>query len=542
MLSGDPLPRRVLIWCHSMGNASIHTSAGGVVSAGDIQTARAGALALEAGGNAVDAVVAAGFAAFVCEVALCGPLGGGVMVGHLPERGEFAVDFFGRTPDSADPNQRTSNSGKHLSISGLPVRVSKWWGRSPDLPLPVCWSHENGVNYLLVAEPAVLLGRNGFEVGAPMAYILELISTIFAYTPESKALCLTEDGRLPQAGERLFNAPLGDILESIAARPAALKDLLGAFAEEFGPAKGGLVTERDIREMSVSYLSPVKVPMRDWTMSTMPAPSSGGCLIALGLRLLEGIGDRAAFMSPEHLVEVALTQRLLLEVRAADFDEKIHDPAFVAGLLSDERIEHLRTCLGRTAEVHPDNPLGSTTQISVIDGAGGVIGMTLTNGEGWPGSSGNGHSDNNLLGEADINPRGFHVDPPGTHMATMMAPTIARQANGNVVALGSGGSNRLRNAIMMTLCNLVEYGVAPQEAVLAPRLHVEATQAGFELNFEDADQAPGVLEALQEIFPATTIFPGRNMFRRRSPAFRLNDTLFGVGDPRRGESIVVPTA
>ena len=95
-----------------MGNASIHTSAGGVVSAGDIQTARAGALALEAGGNAVDAVVAAGFAAFVCEVALCGPLGGGVMVGHLPEYGEFAVDFFGRTPGLGGPKPKDLEFGE----------------------------------------------------------------------------------------------------------------------------------------------------------------------------------------------------------------------------------------------------------------------------------------------------------------------------------------------------------------------------------------------------------------------------------------------
>jgi len=528
-----------------MGTSSTLVSHGGVVSAGDIQTAQAGAFALQAGGNAVDAVVAAGFAAFVCEVALCGPLGGGVMVARLPEHGELAVDFFGRTPGLGGPKPKDLEFGEAsidfgvatqsfrvgrgaaalgLALPGL-LEFHQRWGR---LPLP------------LVAEPAVRLGREGFEVGPPMAYILKLISSIFAYTPESEALCL-KDGRLPAAGERLFNSALGDVLEAVAANPRVLNDLLGDFALEFGPSKGGLVTERDIREMELSYLDPVKVKMRDWTMTTMPAPSSGGCLIALGLRLLEGIRERAEFLSADHLIEVALTQRLLLEVRTPEFDEQIHDSAFVRELLSDRKLLELRDCLGRPAAVHPDNPLGSTTQISVIDSEGGVIGMTLTNGEGCgrvlPGT---GIQINNLLGEADINPRGFHTDPPGTHMATMMAPTIATHPGGDIAALGSGGSNRLRNAIMMTLCNLIEYGASPLDAVLAPRLHLEAAQDGFELNIEDADQQAGVLDQLREVFPRSTLFPGRNMFFGGvHSAFVLDGNVYGVGDPRRGGQSVL---
>jgi gamma-glutamyltranspeptidase/glutathione hydrolase len=233
---------------------------------------------------------------------------------------------------------------------------------------------------------------------------------------------------------------------------------------------------------------------------------------------------------------VALAQRLLLDLRVPDFDEKLHDRAFVAHLLSDAHITELRDCLGHDATVHPDNHLGSTTQISVIDHEGGVAAMTLTNGEGCgcvlPGT---GIEVNNLLGEADINPRGFHCDPPGTRMATMMAPTIARHPSGDLIALGSGGSNRLRNAIMMTLCNLIEYEQSAEAAVTAPRIHLEALAQGFDLNIEVAEHAPSTLEGLAEIFPKITEFPGRNMFFGGvHTVLRQDGEFLGIGDARRG--------
>jgi len=125
-------------------------------------------------------------------------------------------------------------------------------------------------------------------------------------------------------------------------------------------------------------------------------------------------------------------------------------------------------------------------------------------------------------------------------MATMMAPTIATRANGDLVALGSGGSNRLRNAIMMTLCNLIEYEKSPLEAVMAPRVHLEAADGDFELNVENADQGEGVLDDLKEVFPHMTLFPGRNMFFGGvHSAFLLNGEVHGVGDPRRGGQSVI---
>ena len=120
-------------------------------------------------------------------------------------------------------------------------------------------------------------------------------------------------------------------------------------------------------------------------------------------------------------------------------------------------------------------------------------------------------------------------------MSTMMAPTLGLNSSGDLIALGSGGSNRLRNAIMMTLCNLIEFGREPADAVSAPRVHLEASAGDFELNVEVAEHADDILEGLAEVFPRTIRFPDRNMFFGGvHTALSLNGELSGVGDARRG--------
>src|SRR5262249_15380725 len=157
---------------------------------------------------------------------------------------------------------------------------------------------------------------------------------------------------------------------------------------------------------------------------------------ALGLRLLEGVG-RSPYLSREHVLLVAKAQEALLAERDESFAERCADPDLVKALLSDERV--------RIAREHArNNLLGSTTHISVLDDRGMALSLTLTNGEGCghvvPGT---GMIANNLLGEEDLHPRGFHRDAPGTPLSTMMAPTILSRGSDRI-ALGSGGSNRLR--------------------------------------------------------------------------------------------------
>ena len=118
-----------------------------------------------------------------------------------------------------------------------------------------------------------------------------------------------------------------------------------------------------------------------------------------------------------------------------------------------------------------------TTHISVADAGGNLASLTLSNGEGssyvLPGS---GIMLNNMLGEEDLNPGGFHRLPAGVRLASMMTPTIARLSDGGQIALGSGGSNRIRSAILQVLLNVLEFDMDLEQAVNAPRLHLERDQ------------------------------------------------------------------
>jgi gamma-glutamyltranspeptidase/glutathione hydrolase len=175
--------------------------------------------------------------------------------------------------------------------------------------------------------------------------------------------------------------------------------------------------------------------------------------------------------------------------------------------------------------------LGSTTHISVLDGDGRACSVTCTNGEGSgvvvPGT---GVHLNNIMGEEDLNPMGFHHFPPGRRMPSMMAPTAVLGEDGGVeLVLGSAGSNRIRSAILQTIVGVVDHGLGAQDAVGAPRVHFEDGVVYAE---------PGVpLEPLRADGRTVAPFRSLNVFFGGVQAVERDvDTgvVSGAGDPRRG--------
>ena len=513
-----------------MSHPPVPETAHGVVAAGDQQTVDAGVAALRAGGNAVDAAVASAFAAFVCEAPLCSPLGGGALVIAPPDGPPRAFDLFARTPGlgGAEPTMADfagievdfgattqifhvgrASAAVPLALPGL-FEVHRRWGK---LPLPV------------VAAPGVQLGRGGYLLSKGVAFVFDLLWPIAELSPEARAL-YGGGTRPAKGGTRLYNAELADTLEALARDPRHLDALHRQLRAEFGPEHGGLITADDLRDVRPAEYAPIQLEHGDWTVNTMPGPSTGGILVALGTRLLAD-AIRAPFGSTGQALAALDVQRRLHELRGTGLDEKVRDPAFVANLLA-----------APTGQVHPEreHPLGSTTHISTVDADGCAVSVTLTNGEGCGYVlSGTGIQVNNLMGEEDIHPRGFHQDPPGHALTTMMAPTIARHRNGDLLVLGSGGSNRLRNAIMLTLSHIVDHGRTAREAVDAPRLHLESTDDGYHLAFERAGLSPETVAALLAAWPAAAAFDTPNMFFGGvHTATRLSGVFGGAGDRRRG--------
>jgi gamma-glutamyltranspeptidase/glutathione hydrolase len=203
------------------------------------------------------------------------------------------------------------------------------------------------------------------------------------------------------------------------------------------------------------------------------------------------------------------------------------DPEDSARLLGAPLLGECRRLLDR----YPVSRRG-TTQISVVDALGNLASMTLSNGEGSgyviPGT---GIMFNNMLGEEDLNPRGFQRWPENRRISSMMAPSLLFTSEGRAVATGSGGSNRIRSAILQVLCNLVDFGMTLNQAVTAPRIHFES---GL-LNLEP-EREPSVLRALAREFPHQKYWTARNLFFGGAHSVMRDPSsgLSGIGDPRRG--------
>src|SRR3954469_19779213 len=184
---------------------------------------------------------------------------------------------------------------------------------------------------------------------------------------------------------------------------------------------------------------------------TNPPPSAGGILLAYALGRLHSTAP-----SPPALGDVLAAMEATQAERTPEFTASLDQPGFLERFLGSR--------------------LGATTHISVLDRDGLAASVTCTNGEGSgvlvPGT---GIHLNNVMGEEDLSPQGFHQDPPGRHMPSMMAPTVVLDADGEVeLVLGSAGSNRIRSALLQTIVGAVDHGLDAHSAVVAPRMHVEA--------------------------------------------------------------------
>jgi gamma-glutamyltranspeptidase/glutathione hydrolase len=156
--------------------------------------------------------------------------------------------------------------------------------------------------------------------------------------------------------------------------------------------------------------------------------------------------------------------------------------------------------------------------------------VTCTNGEGSgvlvPGT---GIQINNVMGEEDLSPLGFHRDPPGRHMPSMMAPTVVLNDGEVELVLGSAGSNRIRSALLQTIVGAVDHGLDARSAVIAPRLHVEAGHLYVEPGVPLDEVGPLRHQVVR--FRSPNVFFGGVQAIRRDPQ---TGEITGAGDPRRG--------
>lgn len=541
----------------------------GVIAAGDPQTAAAGAEILQQEGNAVDAAVAATFASFIAEAVLVNIGGGGIAQVYNPATGQVvAYDFFSTMP-GLSPNGRKPAEAMdfhEILVDFGPAQQPFYIGRAsvavPGVVAGLCrMSSELGTLPLAqVLAPAIRLAREGAVLSKALEYVGDILAPILTNTPQISQI-YAPAGHLARAGERLYLPDLAHTLEQLGQAGPSLF-YTGDVARKIladQQAYQGLLTETDLATYEVQRRPPIAVDYRGYTILLPPPASGGGVLIAFALKLLATVSLTAiAHNSFEHLRLLTEVMRLS-NIARAQWEKDCGADQNPGGLptgsdcidkfLADYNIQiynkRLQQALanGKTM-AEPDLPPGpaNTTHISVADANGMIAGITTSAGEnaGFVVDD-TGVTLNNMLGELDLHPNGFHRLPPGQRLMTMMSPVLVLRDGRPILAVGSGGSNRLRTAILQVISNFIDFKLPLDDAVQAPRLHFENDMTQLEGGI-----ATEVADKLEAAGYKANRWPDRNMFFGGAHAVAQVDysdhrpgRWVAAGDPRRGGSVVV---
>ena len=449
------------------------------VAAGDPATAHAGRALLEAGGNAFDAAVAAMFTAMVAEPTLTSAGGGGHLMAQPVEESACCFDFFVDMP-TGKPVGEMDFDGVWISFGA--ARQQFHIGRA-SVAVPGNIAGLLHVHQRLghasrrdVLAPAIQAARDGVELSAQQGHIIGMLEPILTREPDSAAI-FAPQGILLKAGE-IFRMPcFADFLESLVTQGPNLfyKEIAGRITAPFN--ENGLLSESDLSGYTVHERIPRRTDFKGHTLLLNPPPAASGELLAHTLARLDAHDD----IGPGELVDA--------------FSE--------------------------TEAFRRPEPLsrGATTHVSVLDRYGNAASVTTTNGEGSGHvATGCGFLLNNMLGEEDLNPDGFHCHPPGVRLSTMMAPTIALCEGRPVLVIGSGGSNRIRSTLIQVLVNHLKNGMSLEAATRAPRVHLD----GQTLHAEPGAATAGSWPVCQ--------WPAQDVYFGGAHSVALGQA---AGDPRR---------
>jgi len=511
----------------------------GIVASGHKETSKAAKILLEEGGNAFDAVIGAMCAACVCEPMLASLGGGGFLLAQPAEGEARLFDFFTETPsathgeldfypiqaDFGPASQEFHIGMGSIAVPGVVAGLYAIHGSLCNLPLDK------------IIEPAVYLAREGVRINKLQKAINQILEPIISRTPAASAMArpMFSPGRLAEVGEFISNVDLADTFEALSGQDSR-------WFYEGEPAQqlvrdctqnGGLISAGDLKSYQVVQRKPLMIESHGARISLNAPPSPGGCLIGFALSLLDkSRPDLGEWGSPQH------TQALASAMHAASLVRKEHglttglSDRMAGEILDPENLNRWRGLLRSGALASR-----GTTHMSVADADGNLASLTLSNGEG---SSyvlpGYGIMLNNMLGEEDLNPEGFHRLPAGIRLASMMTPAIVSLPDGGQLALGSGGSNRIRSAILQVLVNMLDFDMDVEQAVAAPRLHLEGSHLSLEAGFSGA-----VLQSLHASWPGAQQWPESNLFFGGVHAVErcANGEFRAAGDPRRGGAVAI---
>ncbi|KAA0119951.1 gamma-glutamyltransferase [Methylobacterium sp. P1-11] len=468
----------------------------GMVVSSQRLASQVGADILKAGGNAVDAAVAVAYAEAVVNPC-CGNLGGGgFLVLHSADGRSRFVNFRETAPAAATRDMYLDAAGN--VVKGASLRGWKAAGvPGTVLGLNTALAAYGSLPLARVMAPAIALARDGFVLTRGDTDILESGTKLFAAQANVARIFLRPDGSPWRPGDRLVQPDLARTLQAIAdhGSDAFYRGAIPDAVEAASRAGGGLLTASDFAAYTVTQSEPLTCRYRGATILSAPPPSSGGTTLCEILNILDGYDLRAAGFNAARTVHVMVEA---MRRAYADRNLLLGDPAFVKNpvdrLLSPAYAETLRASIRPdratpSAEIRPDPALetrerAETTHISVMDKAGNAVSLTYTiNGYFGAGviAADTGFFLNDEMDDFTVKtgvPNLFglvqgtkNAIQPGKRPLSSMAPTIVLRDGKVALVAGSPGGSRIITINAQTLINMLDFGMEPQEAVDAPRIH-----------------------------------------------------------------------
>jgi len=462
---------------------------------------------MQAGGNAVDAAVATGFALAVVHPAAGNIGGGGFMLIRMANGDAHFLDYREKAPAAAKADMYLDAQGK--VIEDASVYGYKAIGVPGSVAGMVYAEQKYGkLTLKQTMAPAIQLAREGYVLTWGEARDFQRDKHLSQYS-ESRRI-FQRDGSYYQPGEIFRQPELARTLERIAAKPDDFYH--GTLARELAAAMqkgGGLITAEDLASYEVKEREPVRGTYRDYEIISAPPPSSGGTVLIEALNILEGYDlarmssrsaesihytteafrraffDRAEFMGDPDFAKVPVAQLIDKKYAAAWRDSIDVNHASAS---KDLKRPAIFSQLEQYAEAHPLPPVypetPHTTHYSIVDTEGNAVAVTTTI-NAWFGShvtaeglgfllndemddfsakTGVPNSDGLIQGAAN-------AIGPGKRPLSSMTPTIVVRDGKTFLVLGSPGSSKIITTVANVLMGVIDYGMNIQEAVNAPRFH-----------------------------------------------------------------------
>ncbi len=483
------------------------------------------------GANAYDALIGAFFAACIAEPVLASPGGGAFILAQPIRERARVVDAFAMTP-LRKPSAHEMDVRAVTVDFGETSQVYHIGNGTVAVPGVVhgLFSLHSQLGFMPLRDilaPAIELAQNGTPLTEQQAEILHAVEPVVSDRPAGREL-FVDEGQLLGPGATFLNPRFADFLDTLSIEGADFfyRGEVAQVLENARRGGGGCVGFEDLSRYESRLREPVKYDCGAASVCSTGPPSAGGLLIGFGLTLIEGM--KPAFQGLDeierlHTLTEVMRATSAVRTHATEDDFDFPDAAL---MFDPTLVEAWQNEISERAAV-----FRGTTHINVLDSKGNVACMSTSNGEG----SGQviedaGFMMNNMLGEDDLNPRGIGTWRPNTRMTSMMAPTLLRYADGREIMMGSGGSNRIRTALLQVILNITRLNMGLEDALFAPRIHLDDDHLYIEGGFED-----NVVDSLTAKATASTVFNEPSFYFGGVHAIDAGPAgVVAAGDPRRG--------